>query len=180
MANSTEIFKNVVYHLSNRYIEQTKITLDQFNENNDFTILKLIKLHFFVIVINSEKDRELLDINEFWAMPYGPVETNIYSQIRREKNFTEFILSNEKLYFSNNKPNINTLIENKIIDSINLLLELEPRLLFTDAGTLVELTHKWNCWRKNYSLARARNSYSSIIPKEDIINDIKVVNLDLV
>lgn len=180
MANSIEIFKNIVFHLRDYCIKKSGITIDKFNETNDFTILKLIKLHFFVIAINCEKDDELLKINEFWAMPYGPVETNVYDRIRRNKNFNEFILSNEKLIFLDNKPKIDVQIENKIIESIDLLLEIEPRILFADAGTLVELTHKWNCWKKNYSLARAKNTYSSIIPKEDIINDIKVVNLDLV
>lgn len=180
MTNSIDIFKNIVFHLRDCYINKTGITTTQFNENNDFNILKLIKLHFFIVAINSEKDKTLLDLNEFWAMPYGPVETNVYSRIRNDKNFEEFILSNEKILFLGKKPEINTQLEDKITDSIHLLLELEPRLLSADAGTLVELTHKWNCWRKNYSLARAKNTYSSIIPKEDIINDIKIVNLDLV
>lgn len=180
MANSIEIFKNIVFQLRDKYIEKTGVSEAQFNENNDFNILKLIKLHFFIIAINSENDSFLLEKNEFWAMPYGPVETTIYSQIRNNKNFNEFILSNDKINFIYDKPYIDVETEEKITQSINLLLDLEQRLLFTDAGTLVDLTHKWNCWRKNYSLARAKNTYSSVIPKEDIINDIKIVNLDLV
>lgn len=180
MANSIEIFKNIVFQLRDRYVENTSMSKGQFNENNDFNILKLIKLHFFVIAINSENDDSLLEQNEFWAMPYGPVETTIYGQIRNNKNFDEFVLSNDKIVFNNDKPFINPEVEAKITHSVSLLLDLEPRLLYTDAGTLVDLTHKWNCWRKNYSLARAKNAYSSIIPKEDIINDIKIVNLDLV
>lgn len=180
MANSIEIFKNVVFQLRDRYIEKEAISKEQFDENNDFSILKLIKLHFFVVAINSEKDDSLLEQNEFWAMPYGPVETSIYNQIRRDKNFNEFLLSNDKIKFNDDKPFIEAGVETKISESINLLLDLEPRLFFADAGTLVDLTHKWNCWRKNYSLARAKNTFSSIIPKEDIINDIKVVNLDLI
>lgn len=180
MANSIEIFKNVVFQLRDWYIQKAGISAEQFDENNDFSILKLIKLHFFVISINSENDDFLLEQNEFWAMPYGPVETTIYSQIRNNKNFNEFILSNDKIKFSHEKPFIDARIETLINNSISILLDLEPRLLYTDAGTLVDLTHKWHCWRKNYSLARAKNTYSSIIPKEDIINDIKVVNLDLV
>lgn len=180
MSNSVDIFKNVVFQLRDLYIEKKGISPQQFNENNDFNILKLIKLHFFVVAINSDQDDELLDLNEFWAMPYGPVETNVYSRIRTNKNFKEFILSNDSVNFIGEKPEFNKMLEVKITNSILMLMDLEPRLLFTDAGTLVELTHKWNCWKKNYSLARAKKTYSSIIPKEDIINDIKVVNLDLV
>jgi uncharacterized phage-associated protein len=180
MANSIEIFKNVVFQLRDWYVEKAGMSKEQFDENNDFSILKLIKLHFFVVAINSENDNSLLEKSEFWAMPYGPVETTIYNQIRNNKDFNEFILSNDKINFITDKPFIDVETETRISDSIRLLFDLEPRLLYTDAGTLVDLTHKWNCWRKNYSLARAKNTYSSIIPKEDIINDIKVVNLDLV
>lgn len=180
MTKSIEIFKNIVFHLRDCYISKNDITIAQFNVINDFNILKLIKLHFFIIAINSDKDDTLLELNEFWAMPYGPVETSVYSKIRNDKNFGEFILSNEKAVFTGNKPEIEKYLEDKIIRSINLLLDLEPRLLYTDAGTLVELTHKWNCWKKNYSLARAKNSYSSIIPKDDIKFDIKIFNIDLV
>ena len=180
MANSIEIFKNVVFQLRDCYIEKAGVSTEQFEKNNDFSILKLIKLHFFVIAINSKNDKFLLEQNEFWAMPYGPVETTVYNQIRNNKNFNEFILSNEKINFISEKPFIDAGTETRINDSISLLFDLEPRLLFTDAGTLVDLTHKWNCWRKNYSLARAKNTYSSIIPNEDIENDIKVVNLDLI
>jgi uncharacterized phage-associated protein len=180
MANSIDIFKNVVFQLSNRYIGMMLISREQFNMNNDFNVLKLIKLHFLVIAINSENDDYLLSKNEFWAMPYGPVETNVYNYIKNNKDFIEFELSNEKTILKSEKPHIELEIELKISEALELLLNLEPRLLLTDAGTLVDLTHKWNCWRKNYSLARAKNSYSSIIPNEDILRDIKIVNLDLV
>jgi uncharacterized phage-associated protein len=180
MANSIEIFKNVVFQLRDWYIEKTGVTINEFNDVNDFNILKLIKLHFFVIAINSDKDDLLLELNEFWAMPYGPVETNVYSKIRRDKNFNEFILSNDKIIFVGSKPSIDQNIEFKISSSIKILMELEPRLVFADAGTLVDLSHKWSCWRNNYMLARAKNSYSSIIPKGDIIKDMKIINLDLV
>lgn len=180
MENSVIIFKNIVFQLRNLYIEKKGIDIEEFEKINDFSILKLIKLHFFIIAINSENDDYLLKQNEFWALPYGPVETTIYNQIRNNKNFNEFILSNDKIKFIGEKPVIDSFIEIKINEAIRLLLELEPRLIYSDAGKLVELTHKWNCWRKNYSLARAKNTYSSIIPNDDIINDMKVVNLDLV
>ena len=45
--------------------------------------------------------------------------------------------------------------------------------------TLVELSHKWNCWKKNYDLARMNNLYALQIPNEDIKNDIKIISLDV-
>lgn len=175
-----DIFKNVVFQLRNWYIESSGINEEEFNTNNDFNILKLIKLHFFVVAINSDKNQMLLDKNEFWAMPYGPVETTVYTKIRSNKNFDSFILSNNNIHFVNNDlPIIHSDLSQAIMDSINLLKVLEPRLIFADAGTLVDLTHTWNCWKRNYNIARIKGNYSEKIPQEDIVSDTKIINIDL-
>lgn len=48
------------------------------NGNNDFSKLKLIKLHFFLCTANIS----LLEIfDNFYAMPYGHVESNVYDAL---------------------------------------------------------------------------------------------------
>lgn len=175
-----DIFKNVVFQLRNWYIESSGIDVEEFNRNNDFNILKLIKLHFFVVAIDSVDNQLLLSKNEFWAMPYGPVETSIYNRIRNDKNFNSFILSNDNTKFINDEvPAIHSDLAEAITNSINLLKVLEPRLIFADAGTLVNLTHTWNSWKRNYNIARIKGNYSERIPEQDIILDTKIVNIDL-
>ncbi|MGB0880147.1 MAG: type II toxin-antitoxin system antitoxin SocA domain-containing protein [Polaribacter sp.] len=164
------------------YQESKDLTDRDFNSFNDFSVLKLIKLQFFVSAINSSKNSILLDNFEFHAMPYGPVETNTYSSIKKEKNLINFELSNFRLNYNNDikLPEIDENIISEIKEAINILKEKEPRMIEADAGTLVDLSHKWSSWKNNYALARAQNKYSSIIPKEEIINDIKIINIDLV
>jgi uncharacterized phage-associated protein len=178
------IFKNIVFELRNWYINKNGVSNDLFNDLNDFTILKIIKLHFFVVTINSETKPQLLDQNTFHAMPYGPVETNVYDYYKSHKgNFDDlFTISNEKITFSKGaiSPEINPILKEKILESIDKLVELEPNLIIDGAGSLVELTHKWNSWKKYYSLAKSKQSYSELMPNEEIKKDKKIVNLNYI
>lgn len=180
-----EIFKNVLFQLRNWYVESSNISLEEFNDNNDFTILKILKLHFFVVAINSESKNDLLNANTFYAMPYGPVETNVYDFYKNHYgNFDGlFVISNEKTNFSVDAvaPEIENaeLIED-IKNSIFRLKELEPSLIMAGAGSLVELTHTWNSWKKYYGLAKAKKSYSELMPNDEIRKDNKIVNLNFI
>lgn len=181
--NDIEIFKNIVFYLKDWYMEKMSITeIDEFNQTNDLNILKIIKLHFFVVAINSKNNDLLLNNNEFHAMPYGPVETNVYNTYKLNPNFTEFTISNEKIFFLNNpqRPELPEQYSTAIIESINALKKIEPELILADAGLLVELTHAWNSWKKNYNLARLCGKYSHPIPKDEIKNDLKIVNLNFI
>ncbi|AXP80458.1 hypothetical protein CJ739_1369 [Mariniflexile rhizosphaerae] len=176
-----DIFKHIVFELKEWYKEYHGIADAQFNEENDFSILKLIKLQFFVSAINSEKNTILLDNYEFFAMPYGPVETTTYAYVRNNNDLINFEISNFKIKFDSNRllPNIDEDLLVEVKNSIHILKQKEPRLIVADAGTLVDLSHKWNCWKKNYAIARAQSKYSSVIPDNEIINDIKIINIDL-
>lgn len=177
-----DIFKNIVYYLREWYMEKLAINKEEFNECNDLNILKIIKLHFFVVAINSKENPLLLDKNNFYAMPYGPVETNVYNTYKQNPNFTHFNLSNENVVFNNNQTfevQEND-YSNAIIQSILKLKELEPELILADAGSLVELTHTWNSWKKYYGIAKSVGKYSYPIPPEEIKNDVKIVNLNFV
>ncbi|KQO29668.1 hypothetical protein ASF10_03945 [Flavobacterium sp. Leaf82] len=178
------IFKNIVFELRNWYIKKNDVSVDLFNDFNDFTILKIIKLHFFVVTINSENQPHLLDQNTFHAMPYGPVETNVYDFYKSHRgNFDGlFTISNEKIIFTTGaiSPEINPILKEKILKSIEKLEELEPNLITAGAGSLVELTHKWNSWKKYYNVAKSKQSYSELMPNEEIKKDKKIVNLNYI
>ncbi len=173
------IFKHIFFFLKEWFKEYHHLNEEQFEEYNDFSTLKIIKLDFLVTAINSHNDSSILDNSEYYAMPYGPVETRVYNSIRNQDiigyNFSKHKVNLLKCPL----PQIDFSIINSIKTSIDILKGFEPNLINADAGSLVELTHKWNCWKKNYALARAKNLYSSLIPNEDIKNDIKILNLDL-
>lgn len=183
MENKINIFEFIVHELKKWYSEKNEInSLLEFNAKNDFSILKLIKLHFLVVTINSGKEGILLDEFSFFAMPYGPVETDIYTRIKTNPDFTSFTVNNFKSVFRDENY-LGEVIEKGIMDSIEKsiqrLKEVDDNLINADAGSLVELTHKWNSWRITYSEARKLGKYSLPISSELIKKDNKYLSLEV-
>lgn len=182
MDSKIEIFETIVHKLKDWFMEENNmVSTADFNDNNDFSILKLIKLHFFVTAINSNEDSTLINEFDFFAMPYGPVETDIYKQIKVSSVFTNFSIDNFKANFTGEIAGFQ--ITQDKIDSINSAIlsikKIDPSFINADAGTLVELTHKWNSWKVIFNEARNSGVYSKPIPKELIKKDNKIFNLEL-
>ncbi|WPO80029.1 type II toxin-antitoxin system antitoxin SocA domain-containing protein [Flavobacterium sp. KACC 22761] len=183
MSTKIEIFETIVHRLKDWYMEENKITsIEKFNQSNDFSILKLIKLHFFVTAINSNTDPILLDKFEFFAMPYGPVETDIYRKIKDNSSFSNFSINNFKTTFIDNTPstNIDGAVNNSIDEAIITIKKIDSCFVNADAGSLVELTHKWDSWKFVYAEAVRSGIYSKKIEKDLIVRDNKILNLQLV
>ncbi len=177
-----DIFETIVHKLRDWYMEENGIeTIEDFNNINDFSILKLIKLHFFVTAINSNEDNSLINKFVFFAMPYGPVETFIYSKIKIDGDFSNFSINNFKANFRGSLPTIT--IDSDIISSIdeaiNSIKAIDFSFINADAGSLVELTHKWNSWRVVFNEARSNGVFSKEIPNALIMSDNKILNLEL-
>ena len=183
MENKIEIFEFIVHKLKDWFIEKNEInSFEEFNLKNDFSTLKLLKLHFLVSSIESTTDDRLLNQFSFFAMPYGPVETEIYNRIKINPNFNSFIVDNYKSTFNQgmyvgvwNNP----ILINSIENSISKLKEIDNNLINADAGSLVELTHKWNSWKITYSQARGLGVYSKEMNNELIKNDNKYLSLQI-
>lgn len=181
--NKIQLFEHIVYELKKWFMDYNEINSDdEFNEVNDFSFLKIIKLHFLVSAINSHNDDALLRNFNFYAMPYGPVETDIYSKIKESYKFNGFNMTNFRSNFSEEsiENNINLKLAQDINNSISIIRKIEPRLINADASSLVELTHLWSSWQETYREALDEGFYSREIPVEKIINDRKILNLDLV
>lgn len=183
METKIEIFEFIVHKLKDWYMDVNDIhNLEDFNKRNDFSILKLIKLHFLVSTVNSRDDDKLLNEFTFYAMPYGPVETIIYNRIKTNPNFNSFTVNNFKSNFILDNYNGNWHNED-LINSVNKSLfklkDMDQDLINADAGSLVELTHKWNSWRVTYSEARSSGSYSKEMDRELIKKDNKYLSLQI-
>lgn len=173
-----DIFEHIVYHLRLWYQNYHKIEKDDFFIVNDFSILKIIKLDFLVAAINSHQQNLILENSEYYAMPYGPVETSVYNSLRNN-SLNGYSFSKRRLEtIKDELPFIENSIEKEIINAISILKSNEPNLINADAGTLVDLTHKWQSWKKNYSLARKLGMFSMQIPNDEIRDDIKVVAIN--
>lgn len=176
-----QAFEYFVYQLQKWYIGK----YGSF-ENNDFSILKVLKLLFFCSAIEAEKDKDdtLLDIafDNFYAMPYGHVESDVYNAIRGgelsffkiDRDKTTLKLSNIE---DNNFTNLPSDIKTKIDSSFKKLLEKNEKVLEMLPLDLVLLSHLWYSWRYYYNKAKEKGVYSEKIPNSVIKLENKVLYL---
>lgn len=158
------------------------------NSSNDLSVLKSLKLLFFITAAkSSNQDNEsVVDtvFNNFSALPYGHVETDVYEQIKKlGGNLEYFSIDSSKVVFKGNNDfqiKINQLNQSyiaKIDESILYLQKNHPSLFSSQAFDLVELSHKWYSWQKNYKEAISKGFKSQKIPKEDIKSESKIFTL---
>lgn len=151
-------------------------------ERNDLNKLKILKLHFFVSAVNANESKEgLLRIfNNFYAMPYGHVESDVYSQLNQlesisiDRSGLKFTKILPKHYFDE--------IENiipEINHSINELKSINIDLINYKALDLVNLSHRWYSWRLVFNYAKQNGSFSAPIPSELIRKEPKFFHLEL-
>lgn len=176
-----QAFEYFVYQLQKWYIGK----YGSF-ENNDFSILKVLKLLFFCSAIEAEKDKDdtLLDIafDNFYAMPYGHVESDVYNAIRGgELSFFKIDRDKTTLNSSNiddnNFTNLSNNIKTKIDSSFKKLLEKNEKVLEMLPLDLVLLSHHWYSWRYYYNKAKEKGVYSEKIPNSVIKLENKVLHL---
>ena len=161
--------------------------LDGSNKDNDLSVLKALKLLFFISAVKANKNDSdsLIDsvFTQFYAMPYGHVETDIYKEIKDNSGELDFITINSDETTIKDQVDYQTFSQlnpthlSKINDSINFLKEHYGSLFNLKAFQLVELSHMWYSWRKNYNLALQDDKKSWLIPKEDIKSESKIFTL---
>ena len=135
--------------------------------------LRLQKILFFVSTINSTRDQHpLLDIyNKFYALPYGPVEIDIYDAMN-DNSFS-------RISFDGNYCLYNNLMVsefNEISDELKLVLEnavsslksIGFDYLFSPVFCLVDITHKWTVWEVSMKFAEIMGRHREIMSTESI------------
>ncbi len=154
------------------------------SDTNDISILKALKLLFFVSAVNAnpESEETLLDnvFNEFVAMPFGHVESTVYNKIRESKGRLEYFnidthTTTRISPFDSNKGNLH--IKAEIQRSIKLLSEKNPELILYSAFDLVEVSHLWYSWQVNYKKAKSQDLGSYKISQMDIKLESKIYHL---
>src|SRR5690606_17938390 len=87
------LFELFLHHLVDWFCEYYNISRVDFNLHvrNDLSKLKVIKLHFFA----CSTDKESLRIfDQFYAMPFGHVESDVYNFLGE---LNDFYIDNRKL-----------------------------------------------------------------------------------
>ena len=178
MATKIEKFEYMVHKFIAWYNELNNSNdLDTYE---DFSKLKLIKLHFFVCAITTRLDKNheeglLRSFDNFYAMPYGHVESDVYSRL---KDVESIEINNTNIRVLNKCPDKLCKEEIEEIDKAVAALKSENiEIINYNASRLVNLSHEWNSWQTSYSIAQNLNKASIKIPISLIVNEPKFYSL---
>ncbi|MBD0723641.1 hypothetical protein B6A10_00440 [Flavobacterium sp. L1I52] len=179
---ATEISKIKAFeYLTIRLIEWFNESVDS-SIDNDISTLKALKLLFFVSSVGTVKDSmgTLLDspFNNFVAMPYGHVESDIYSAMKQGK-IKNIKIDNSKTVIVNlgSILELSDEIKKQIDNAIETLKVANYKLINLSSFELVELSHRWFSWKKNYQIALKNNAFMSAIQVNEIKSEDKFYQL---
>ena len=164
-----DLFEYLVFLLV-KWAKELRPTKDVF-----LSKLRLQKILFFAATINSRKDdHPLLDVfDRFYALPYGPVEVDIYDAM----NANGFSI----ITFDGNYCSYNNLMErafNDIPEELRLALEnaiislksISFDYLYSSVFDLVDITHKWTVWEVSMRFAEIMGRHREMMSTESICN----------
>lgn len=139
-----------------------------------FSRIVVLKLLFFVAAVKNKEGKDLLDVfDNFYAMQYGPVEGNIYTEIVNETGRIEhfrFPVSPTPKLVIYRKQEIETSDQcREEVDSAIVSLREKNKKLITYSGVeLIKLSHRWMCWRVAIRLARLHGINCEKMASKDI------------
>lgn len=143
------IFEYLVFRLDEwkKYLEKNGVKVPA------FTKLRLQKILFLICAWKAEStNRKLLKIfNQFYALPYGPVEMDIYDAMKSNQTFQHISFNgNECIYCkleSDMFTSISRVHREWIDEAMDDFIKNDRKYLTMPVFDLVELTHKWTVWQ---------------------------------
>lgn len=155
--------------------ELDKWRIDQGISRTDlFTKLRLQKILFLVASIKATPEHHpLLDIfDNFYALPYGPVEVDIYEDMNKNEfhfltfNGNDCSINNGEKDFSS----LELVCRKEIMDSIADLRELGANYINQPVFDLVDITHRWSAWQIAMDCARIMGMNRAKMTTNDIVS----------
>ena len=181
--NKLIYFEYIIKGLINWYTE-----LGEEESTNNFSVLKSLKLLFFVSAATSELEKKSILLEEvfddFYAMPYGHVESSVYKQIRqRNGELNVYVISNSCVKVKQDADfsifdNLDEDIKREIDRSLDYLKSQNKLLVKFPPFDLVNLSHAWYSWQKYYKMAQRAGVLSNQIPAEVIKSEDKLFKLN--
>lgn len=164
-------FDYLVYKIITKDIDGTP-SVQQIKESGHlkaFNKLKLLKLLFFVSTIKQNDGEDLLDVfDNFYAMPYGPVESDIYNDLSEMPHFVfegnVLNVKDEIVDFSYTEISNNQ--RNRIDKAIDALETKNSKIFSMPTFDLVELSHKALAWKTIFESALRSGCQSKKMPVE--------------
>lgn len=167
------IFEYIVYRLDGW---KSKIDSKQIPV---FTKLRLQKILFLICTWNvSKKEPKLLKVfNRFYALPYGPVEMDIYEAMKKNYAFTHLRFEgNECVYDSMNDSMFEGLSKDAkgyVDEAVECFISGKRDYLTMPVFDLVDITHKWSVWQFSMEYAKLQGRNKESMSNESIINSTK-------
>lgn len=153
--NKNLLFEYLVFRL-----DEWKKNIEKRNEKVPaFTKLRLQKILFLVCAWNVENtNRKLLNIfNQFYALPYGPVEIDIYDAMKNNKIFQHISFNgNECIYCKLESAmfaSISSVHRKWIDEALDDFIKNNRKYLTMPVFDLVDITHRWSAWRITMDIA---------------------------
>lgn len=147
---------------------------------SSFSRIKIMKLLFFVSSVTSKNyPNGLLDIfDNFYAMSYGPVESDIFNSITIGNYDEWFHISNKIItkgeFFNEIINEISDEYKNIIDISISLLKDINDDIITYTPFELIELSYKWDSWRDTITIVKELDRISEKMKIKQIIKDSKI------
>ena len=136
---------------------------------SSFTRLKALKLLFFTAAVKNKEGGDLLDLfDNFYALPNGPVESDVYNSITSDQltyyTFKDFSLGTKRQYSDNELCDE---IKRRINIAVDVLKNKNDNLVSYRAEELVALSHSWMSWQNSIRIAKilGKGSYRMEINK---------------
>lgn len=173
MTNTSQTIKNNLFEYLVFLLEKWK---NESLTTGSFTKLRLQKILFFAVAINATEDNHpLLDVfNRFYAMPYGPVELDIYESMKKnEFDYIKFNGIECQPNFQNfDISSFNSEYKQDIDKAVQSLKKVGFNYLSAPVYNLVEITHKWSAWRIAMDISKISGSLQERMTTEDICNSV--------
>jgi uncharacterized phage-associated protein len=184
--NKQIAFEYIMFKLIDWYKEVKrpghKLTDEEFNAVNDFSVLKVIKLLYFTVAINSKNNNVLLNMfDQFVAMQYGHVESELYNHIKEHGG----VFNRFRIDYNGTQITIQNGIENSFgdflrdnqpvateIDKAVLLLRKynTNKFIVYGAYDYVNMSHALDSWKLVFAIGK-KHGINSRINSDYIKND---------
>lgn len=152
----------------------------QLNNTNKIQLskLRLQKILFLVCACDATKENfKLLNIfDNFSALPYGPVEIDIYETMKRDNAFEHLhFIENRCVYKDLNESMFETISKDErgwIDDAIQKFKDEGKEYLTMPVFDLVEITHKWTVWSISMDIAELLGKKQMKMSAEEICDSL--------
>ena len=152
--------KNLLFEYLVFRLDEWKKNIEKRNEKVPaFTKLRLQKILFLVCAWNVDNtNRKLLNtFNQFYALPYGPVEIDIYEAMKNNQTFQHISFNGNECIYSNFEPSVFISISSRsrkwIDEAMDDFVKNDRKYLTMPVFDLVNITHRWSAWRITMDIA---------------------------